>query len=117
MSPTGRLSLSTHVLDIEQGRPAAGVPIALTRLDGGQSASLARGETDAAGRIHDFGGDAIEPGLYRLEFDAAAYFRRGGGDVPFLSKVTVDFQVASDGGHYHVPLLLSRYACSSYRGS
>jgi 5-hydroxyisourate hydrolase len=116
MSPTARPSLSTHVLDTEQGRPAAGVPIALTRLDG-QSASLFRGETDADGRIRDFGGNAIEPGLYRLEFDAAAYFRRRGGDAPFLSKVTIDFQVASDGGHYHVPLLLSRYACSSYRGS
>lgn len=117
MSPLGRPSLSTHVLDTEQGRPAAGVPIALTRLDGKQPAVLARGETDADGRISDLGGGAIEPGLYRLEFDAATYFRRWGGDAPFLSKVTIDFQVASDGGHYHVPLLLSRYACSSYRGS
>ena len=117
MSPSGRPSLSTHVLDTEQGRPAAGVPIALTRLDGGQFALLVRGETDADGRIRDLGGAAIEPGLYRLEFDAATYFRRRGGDAPFLSKVTIDFQVVGDGGHYHVPLLLSRYACSSYRGS
>ena len=107
-------SLSTHVLDIERGAPAAGVPIALYR--GEQRLTLA--ETNADGRIADLaGGSSLEAGSYRLVFDVAAYFARTGRPAPFLERVSIDFQVNPADPHYHVPLLLSPYACTSYRGS
>jgi len=107
-------SLSTHVLDIERGAPAAGVPIALYR--GEQRLTLA--ETNADGRIADLaGGSSLEAGSYRLVFDVAAYFARTGRPAPFLERVSIDFAVNPADPHYHVPLLLSPYACTSYRGS
>jgi len=107
-------SLSTHVLDIERGAPAAGVPIALYR--GEQRLTLA--ETNADGRIADLaGGSSLAAGTYRLVFEVAAYFARQGRATPFLERVSIEFQVNPADPHYHVPLLLSPYACTSYRGS
>jgi 5-hydroxyisourate hydrolase len=107
-------TLSTHVLDIEHGAPAAGVPIAL--YQGEQL--LAMAETNANGRIADLaGGSLLEAGSYRLVFDVAAYFARLGRAAPFLQRVSVEFQVNAADAHYHVPLLLSPYACTAYRGS
>ena len=107
-------TLSTHVLDIERGAPAAGVPIALYR---GEQA-LAQAETNSDGRIADLGGGAsLETGSYRLVFDVAAYFAREGRVAPFLQRVAIDFEVNPADAHYHVPLLLSPYACTTYRGS
>jgi 5-hydroxyisourate hydrolase len=107
-------TLSTHVLDIERGAPAAGVPIALYR----DEQPLAMAETNADGRIADLtGGSTLEAGVYRLVFDVAAYFSRHGQPAPFLHRVTIDFHVNPADPHYHVPLLLSPYACTSYRGS
>ena len=107
-------TLSTHVLDIERGAPAAGVPIALYR--GAQA--LAEAETNADGRVADLtGASPLEAGSYRLVFDVAAYFARHGQTAPFLQRVSIDFRVDAEDPHYHVPLLLSAYACTSYRGS
>lgn len=107
--------LSTHVLDLAHGGPAAGVAVRLLR--GG--AVLADMVTGADGRCPALADMAVTPGRYRLEFALAAYFRRRGAalaDPPFLDVVGVDFAVAADGGHYHVPLLASPYGYSTYRG-
>jgi 5-hydroxyisourate hydrolase len=106
-------TLSTHVLDIELGVPATGVPIQLFRGD----ASLAQASTDADGRVTNLSGGSLEAGSYRLVFDVATYFAARGRAAPFLRRVSIDFDVQAADPHYHVPLLLSRYACTSYRGS
>ena len=108
-------AVTTHVLDAALGRPAAGVRVQLERPDGDAWAELAAGVTDADGRIAELGPATLEPGTYRLRFHTAAYFaatERTG----FYPEVTVAFTVTAD-GHYHVPLLLSPYAYSTYRGT
>lgn len=117
MAENRRPSISTHVLDTERGEPAAGVPVALFRWEGAELLLLAAHETDPDGRVRSFVDEALPVGSYQIAFDVAAYFRRQGGEVAFLSKVTIEFQIADTGRHYHVPLLLSRYSCTSYRGS
>ena len=109
--------LSTHVLDIERGRPTVGVPVALSRREGDTLVAVASAETASDGRIQHLGGEALLAGVYQLAFDTAAYLRRHGHVAPFLQRVVVEFQVTESGGHYHVPLLLSPYSCTSYRGS
>jgi len=107
-------TLSTHVLDIERGAPAAGVPIALYRGD----QPLASAETNADGRIGDLtSGASLDAGSYRLVFDVAAYLAHQGRPAPFLERVSIEFRVNASDAHFHVPLLLSPYACTSYRGS
>jgi 5-hydroxyisourate hydrolase len=109
-------SLSTHVLDTMHGRPAAGLMVVLSGPDG----EIKRGTTDADGRCPDLAQDGLAPGRYTLRFSVADYFRSLGvalPDPPFLDVVTVDFGIAADGGHYHVPLLVSPFAYSTYRGS
>lgn len=107
-------SLSTHVLDTAHGCPAAGVAVRLFA----DAALLFEGQTDADGRCRDL--PALAPGLYRLEFAVAAYFRAKGvalADPPFLDRVTIAFGVAEADSHYHVPLLVSPFSYSTYRGS
>jgi len=109
-------SLSTHVLDTMNGRPASGMTVALSGPDG----EIARGVTNADGRCSDLVRDALAPGRYTIRFSVADYFRKAGvalPDPPFLDEVAVEFGIAADGGHYHVPLLVSPYAYSAYRGS
>ena len=110
-------AITTHVLDTARGRPAAGVAVVLERLaDGG--ATLGRGATDADGRLRDLlpAGEPLEPGAYRLVFDTGAYFARGGAES-FYPEVAIVFQVKNGGEHFHVPLLLSPFGYSTYRGS
>jgi 5-hydroxyisourate hydrolase len=95
--------VTTHVLDTAAGRPAAGIPVRL--LAGGSL--IADGVTDADGRVASLGPDELAPGDYRLEFDVA---------TPFLPRITVDFHIA-DASHYHLPVLLSPYGYTTYRGS
>jgi 5-hydroxyisourate hydrolase len=102
-------SLSTHVLDTARGRPAHGVPVRLYEED----VVLATGTTDADGRIALV--PVLAPGIYRLWFDVASYAAATGQDS-FFPEVSVTFTVA-DERHYHVPLLLSPFAFSTYRGS
>lgn len=116
------MGLSTHVLDTAHGRPAAGIRYALYRLTGAGRELLTQGHTNADGRT-----DApllthaeLRAGGYELEFDTAAYFRAAGtalADPPFLDRVTLRFAVADAARHYHVPLLVSPWSYSTYRGS
>lgn len=111
-------AVTTHVLDLAKGRPAAGVPIALARKDGPAWRELGRGTTGDDGRLRDLLPDAapLEAGTYRLLFDTAVYFAAQGLDG-FSPEVSVVFEVKEPGGHYHVPLLLSPFGYSTYRGS
>ncbi|MEV4123495.1 hydroxyisourate hydrolase [Nocardia sp. NPDC049707] len=99
------MSLSTHVLDAASGRPAAGLPVRLEKADG---SVLAERRTDDDGRIKDL--PAPEIGIHRLIFET-------GELSPFFPSVTIDFRVTDPAEHYHVPLLLSPYSYSTYRGS
>ena len=117
MTADHRPSLSTHVLDTERGEPAAGVPVALSRWQGGDLLLLAAYETNQDGRIPSFMDEPLLVGAYQLAFDVAAYLRKQGREIAFLSKVVIEFQIVERDRHYHVPLLLSRYSCASYRGS
>jgi 5-hydroxyisourate hydrolase len=94
------ISLSTHVLDVERGRPASGVRVELW-----QDELLASGETDGDGRIAELAAN-LHPGTYRLLFRP---------ESPFYKSVGVE--VILEDGHYHVPLLISSYSCTTYRGS
>jgi 5-hydroxyisourate hydrolase len=108
-------TLSTHVLDTTHGCPAAGVSLRLTAADGSR---LFSGTTNEDGRCA--GLPALATGRYRLEFDIAPYFRARGvvlPDPPFLDTVAIDFGVAPGSDHYHVPLLVSPFGYSTYRGS
>ena len=113
-------AITTHVLDTARGRPAGGVPITLARRDPttGGYAALGQGQTDADGRLRTLlpAGAPLAPGVYRLTFDTAAYFQAH-GTTGFYPEVTVVFQITAAGEHYHVPLLLSPYGFSTYRGS
>lgn len=102
------MSLSTHVLDAARGRPARDVPVRLDRRDGGGWATVAEGRTDDDGRLRDL--PAPGAGPHRLVFDTSGY-------SDFYPEVAVAFNVADPAEHYHVPLLLSPYAYSTYRGS
>ncbi len=101
-------TLSTHVLDTARGRPAPGVPVQLLDSSGGV---LADGATDDDGRVASLGAE-LGAGTYTLRFDVSAY--QPGG---FYPEVAVTFTVAEDERHYHVPLLLSPFGYSTYRGS
>ncbi|CAN5246221.1 hydroxyisourate hydrolase [soil metagenome] len=104
--------VTTHVLDAGLGQPAAAVSVALS---GPEGIVIATGQTDADGRIADLGPEVLPAGDYRLEFDTGSYFAASGRPT-FYPRVTVDF-VLKDAAHYHVPLLLSPFAYSTYRGS
>ena len=104
------MSLSTHVLDAVSGRPAVGVPLRLER-DG---VMLAETVTDGDGRVRDLGPPAA--GTYRITFDTGAWFAAT-GTTGFYPEVAVAFIVTDPAQHHHVPLLLSPFAYSTYRGS
>ena len=112
--------LTTHVLDTAAGRPAAGLQVVLSRLDGAP-AVLAEGRTNADGRLDKplLEGTAFAPGSYEIMFHVGDYFRTRSMALPepaFLDLVPLRFGIAED-AHYHVPLLVSPYAYSTYRGS
>lgn len=103
--------VTTHVLDTARGRPAAGVPVALRR--GGEA--VAEALTDDDGRVAGLGPDHLEPGDYSLRFDTGSYHSSQGVEG-FYPEVVVAFTV-SGADHYHVPLLLSPFGYTTYRGS
>jgi 5-hydroxyisourate hydrolase len=110
--------ISTHVLDLARGAPAAGIAVVLEVRGDGAWRVVAHGTTDDRGRIADLAsGSTSAAGTYRLTFDTAAYHRRHGIADPFFPDVRVTFDVSSGGDHFHVPLLLSPYGYSTYRGS
>lgn len=121
------MGLSTHVLDTMNGCPAAGMQVALYQLNGSpQDASaqlLKKFQLNADGRNPDgllIDHAALKKGRYRLQFDVASYFEAKLIKLPepsFLDLVTIDFGVAFEDQHYHVPLLVSPWSYSTYRGS
>jgi len=114
--------LTTHVLDIAQGKPGAGMAVTLLRRAGEGHELIKAVTTNGDGRADMalLEGDALRPGRYRLVFAAGAYFRRLGvalSDPPFVDEVVIDFGVADGKATYHVPLLVSPWSYSTYRGS
>ena len=116
--------LTTHLLDLMHGRPARGLALALYARPSGarQGERLAQAHTNADGRCDAplLEGEAFAAGRYRLAFHVADYFRAQGVELPeppFLDVVAIDFGVAEPGAHHHVPLLVSPYGYSTYRGS
>ena len=110
------MTVSTHVLDTALGRPASGVAIRLLRQHGADWREVFAGETDADGRVSALRDVAAAAGSWRLTFDAGAYFQRRGLES-FYTIVTVDFVLRSGDVHAHVPLLVSPFGYSTYRGS
>lgn len=110
-------SISTHVLDVARGKPAHDVPVHLERQEGSTFTSLKCGKTDADGRVKDLVPEGqLTAGTYRLTFDTAAYFGAQGIDG-FYPEAAILFVVKDAEAHYHVPLLLSPFGYSTYRGS
>jgi 2-oxo-4-hydroxy-4-carboxy-5-ureidoimidazoline decarboxylase len=112
---TGRLS--THVLDVSVGRPAAGVRIGLHEIGGSARGLLSEAVTNADGRTDAplIAGEPLRIGRYELTFNVGAYF--GGAALPFLDEVPIRFAISEPEGHYHVPLLVTPWSYTTYRGS
>ena len=120
--PTGTGRLTTHVLDTARGRPAAGLVIELKRIDGLEHHLLKTVSTNSDGRVDGplLSGAQLEHGVYELVFHAGDYLRSAGETLPdpaFLDLIPIRFGIADTAAHYHVPLLISAYGYSTYRGS
>lgn len=111
-------AITTHILDIASGRPASGVPVVLEYEQGGEWTEIGRGQTDEDGRLKDLLAAEFDlmAGTYRLTFDTSRYFSAHSTES-FYPMVSVTFVVREAAQHYHVPLLLSPYGYSTYRGS
>jgi 5-hydroxyisourate hydrolase len=111
-------AITTHVLDTARGRPAAGIHVELETREGTTWRRIARGVTDDDGRLRSLTPEdsALASGLYRLTFDTGSYFRRQ-NTTTFYPRVLVEFTVDEEQPHYHVPLLLSPFGYSTYRGT
>ena len=114
--------LSTHVLDTARGLPAAGVLVEVRMLRDGQPTRIAAATTNAQGRtdVPLLAGDLLERGTYELTFHAGDYFRKAGvalSDPPFLDHVVIRVGVADSNAGYHIPLLISPYGYTTYRGT
>jgi len=111
--------ITTHVLDVSIGRPAAGIPVRLDRqMQDGRWEKIGSQETDGDGRARDLipEAESLMIALYRLTFEVGPYFRNNQVDG-FYQEVTIAFVVKDSAQHYHVPLLLSPFGYSTYRGS
>jgi 5-hydroxyisourate hydrolase len=107
-----RPTISTHILDTDRGLPAAGVRVALYRLDVGVAPiRMTQALTDSDGRVRDLLERPLTAGEYRLEFDVAHE------DGSFFTKVAIDVRITDIGRSYHIPLLLAPYSMTTYRGS
>ncbi len=103
-------TISTHILDMATGRPAVGIAVRCSRIEGDAGEAIGAGVTDEDGRIHDLLGDRnLAPGRYRLEFDL--------GPGRYFEAATVDVRIDDAGRSHHVPLLLAPYGLTTYRGS
>ena len=101
--------VTTHVLDTANGVPASGIAVRLETA----GTLIAEGVTDSDGRVHDLGPERLDAGVYRLTFDTGAYL----GPDAFFPEITVSFRILDPGAHHHVPVLLSPFSYSTYRGS
>ena len=117
------MGLSTHVLDTMHGAPASGMEVSLYTTQAGAATFVKQFTLNSDGRNPDgplYDNASLKAGTYRLVFDVAAYFKARGVALPepnFLNLVTIDFGVADTRAHYHVPLLVSPWSYSTYRGS
>jgi 5-hydroxyisourate hydrolase len=110
------MTISTHVLDTSLGAPAASLAVRLQRQDGASWADVSRASTSSDGRIPSLAPADSVAGTYRLAFDAGAYFRARGIES-FYGVIVIDFIVRDAAAHHHVPLLVSPYGYTTYRGS
>ena len=110
--------ITTHVLDLALGAPASGLAVSLSMLEpDGSTRELARGTTNADGRVADLlTPGSLQRGIYRLTFQTGAYFANS-QRASFYPEVSIVFEIRAEAEHYHVPLLLSPYGYSTYRGS
>lgn len=112
-----RAPITTHILDTQTGKPAADVAVVLSQHTGTGWQAITRGETNADGRVEQWQDSfSLANGVYKLEFAVADYFN-GQNMVSFYPEVTLTFNVDGAQPHYHVPLLLSAYGYTTYRGS
>lgn len=111
--------LTTHVLDTALGKPAENLRIDLFRIEGDRADRIGSTRTNDDGRCDAplLSGEAMKIGIYELRFHAGDYLGRKDGAVPFLDIIPIRFGIADASAHYHVPLLLSPYSYSTYRGS
>lgn len=116
MTPTADLGLSTHVLNTSNGLPAADMLIRLEMLEGTTWREASTARTDADGRARELSPSALRTGDYRLTFATGAWFTERGVEC-FFPTVTIEFRVSDPKRHHHVPLLLSPFGYSTYRGS
>lgn len=114
----GRSPITVHVLDTSRGSPAPGVAVMLEQADGKEWRELARGKTDADGRIESIlpRNKPVTAGIYRVTFESGAYYAERHTRT-FYPRITVFFEVVDPKDHYHIPLLLSPFGYSTYRGS
>ena len=113
----GMAGITTHVLDTSVGRPAEGVPVVLEQLDGDGWTEVGSGSTDADGRLPDLlAAERVLTATYQMRFDTKAYFGSRGVEG-FYPEIAIRFEVTDAGAHHHVPLLLSPFGYSTYRGS
>jgi 5-hydroxyisourate hydrolase len=108
--------ISTHVLDLMSGKPAAGVLVVLARLDDHAWTIVGKAKTNRDGRVKSVSAKKLEAGIYELSFETGAYFQKKKTKA-FHPWVTVTFHMPKGGADYHVPLLLSPFGYSTYRGS
>jgi 5-hydroxyisourate hydrolase len=110
--------ITTHILDLSTGKPAAGVRVTLVRVDDGTRTSVGAGVTDADGRLRELVPkvSGVNAGVFELSFDTGAYFKARGVEA-FHPRVTVVVEIGDAAQHYHVPLLVSPFGYTTYRGS
>jgi 5-hydroxyisourate hydrolase len=109
--------ITTHVLDIARGEPAEGITVILELRQAGEWAPIGRGTTDQKGRVNTLTEGSISPGTYRLTFDIGSFHRNQGLTVAFFPEVRITFNVGDPDEHFHIPLLLSPFGYSTYRGA
>ena len=110
--------ITTHILDVSRGSPASGIKVELSKIDAEGVTLVAEGVTDNSGRIGDFlnKDQILDAGEYQLTFETEGFYTDLSQD-PFYREVNVVFRITADGQHYHLPLLLSPFGYTTYRGS
>ncbi|GHH25189.1 5-hydroxyisourate hydrolase [Sphingomonas glacialis] len=116
-TPAAAADISTHVLDLARGVGGKAVPVTLSkRADDGRWQKVGTATTDADGRVRSFGdAKSFDTGIYKLQFDMSRY--PDASASPFFPEITLTFRVIDKAGHYHVPVVVSPYGYSTYRGN